>query len=288
MCRLFGFRSIFSSQIHSSLIGADNALMNQSERHPDGWGVAYYLHNTPHLIKSPEQAIQDSLFKKVSGIVSSQTVLAHLRKATAGEVSLLNCHPFQYGQWVFAHNGNIKNFDQVKDEIQSHIDAPYSKYILGDTDSETLFYFLLSQIKPYLNTEKPLVGDLFEEMLQAISRAIEKLISIIGPICNDESKGNKENFLTFILTDGKAMIAFHGGQKVYYSTHKQRCPERDTCPFLDHSCENPIIKNQSKVNHLLISSEPLQNENVWSPFKLGQMVAVDHQLHYSTHQLSLK
>ena len=40
MCRLFGFRSVIKSQMHRSLVSADNALVRQSEQHPDGWGVA--------------------------------------------------------------------------------------------------------------------------------------------------------------------------------------------------------------------------------------------------------
>ena len=81
MCRLFGFRSVIPSQVHRSLLSAENALVWQSERHPDGWGVAYFVGGIPHLIKSAETAIQDSLFRRVSGIVSSHTVVAHLRKA---------------------------------------------------------------------------------------------------------------------------------------------------------------------------------------------------------------
>jgi hypothetical protein len=38
MCRIFGFRSVIQSQVHRSLVSADNALMIQGERHPDGWG----------------------------------------------------------------------------------------------------------------------------------------------------------------------------------------------------------------------------------------------------------
>ena len=43
MCRLFGFRSVIPSQVHQSLVGAENALMLQSDRHPDGWGVAWRM-----------------------------------------------------------------------------------------------------------------------------------------------------------------------------------------------------------------------------------------------------
>ena len=69
------------SGVHRSLVSADNALMLQSERHPDGWGVAYYIANAPHVIKSASAAVSDHLFRHVSGIVTSETVLAHIRKA---------------------------------------------------------------------------------------------------------------------------------------------------------------------------------------------------------------
>ena len=51
MCRIFGFRSVMQSQVHRSLVSADNAFMRQSERHPDGWGVAYYVAHAPHVVK---------------------------------------------------------------------------------------------------------------------------------------------------------------------------------------------------------------------------------------------
>ena len=85
MCRLFGFRSIIESKVHSSLMNAENALGIQSVDHPDGWGVAYYIGYSPHLIKADRPAIECEIFKKVSGVVSSHTVLAHIRKSTIGE-----------------------------------------------------------------------------------------------------------------------------------------------------------------------------------------------------------
>ena len=108
MCRLFGFRSVIQSQVHRSLVSADNAIGVQSAHHPDGWGVAYYVGGAPHLVKSAASAVSDRIFQRVSGVVASDTVVAHVRKATHGELSPLNAHPFQYGRWIFAHNGNIR------------------------------------------------------------------------------------------------------------------------------------------------------------------------------------
>ena len=43
MCRLFGFRSVIQSQVHRSLVDADNALGQQSVRHQDGCGDVLML-----------------------------------------------------------------------------------------------------------------------------------------------------------------------------------------------------------------------------------------------------
>ena len=75
MCRLLGFRSVIDGQVHQSLVKADNALKTQSVNHPDGWGVAYYLSGSPHIVKSTDMAKNCELFKKVSGVVSSKTVM---------------------------------------------------------------------------------------------------------------------------------------------------------------------------------------------------------------------
>ena len=56
MCRLFGFRSVIQSQVHRTLMDADNALGTQSTEHRDGWGVAYYVDGAPHITRSPTTA----------------------------------------------------------------------------------------------------------------------------------------------------------------------------------------------------------------------------------------
>ena len=149
MCRLFGFRSVIPSQVHQSLLDADNALGHQSVRHPDGWGVAHYVNGAPHLIRSCETALSDTLFHRVSGVVASETVVAHVRKATQGRKSVLNCHPFQHGRWVFAHNGDVENFDEVKSELKQRIYPKFRRYILGDTDSEVIFGLFLSRLSDF-------------------------------------------------------------------------------------------------------------------------------------------
>ena len=73
--------------------------------------------------------------------VRARNILAHIRKATQGVVSLENCHPFVrelWGRyWVFAHNGNLVDF---------HPRLHGAFRPVGDTDSERAFCWLMQEL----------------------------------------------------------------------------------------------------------------------------------------------
>lgn len=285
MCRLFGFRSIIPSQVHRSLLSADNALVWQSEQHPDGWGVAYFVGGFPHLIKSAETAISDALFRRVSGIVSSHTVVAHLRKATKGTNSLINSHPFQYGHWVFAHNGDIPNFQEKRGALIAQVPPNLRRFILGDTDSEVLFYLLLGHMSHHLGLMGKTLHDKglpMEPLLTAIEETVRDVEMVTGLKCGPTKDENL--LLSFVLTNGQLMLAHHGGKELFYSTYKVCCPERDTCPSFSGVCESATTSGM--VNHMIFSSEVLQGENVWLPMRLGQIIGVDSRMRFNIYESS--
>lgn len=268
MCRLLGFRSVIPSQVHRSLVDADNALGVQSNEHPDGWGVAYYVDGAPHITRSPTRALGDQLFHRVSGVVSSETVVAHVRRATVGEVSVLNCHPFQHGRWVFAHNGEVKSFERHREALRAEIAPRLRRFILGDTDSETIFYLFLT----HLSQHGPLSARVgVEEVMDALGTTVRQ----VRAMCDGEDEESKA-LLTLMVTDGVTMAATEGGKELYWSTYKTRCRDRDTCPHLAPECEAPT--ETGFVNHLVLSSEPLQSDNVWDQMQTGDIIGVDWRM----------
>lgn len=264
MCRLFGFRSVIPSQVHRSLLDAENALGVQSNAHPDGWGVAFYIDGAPHLTRSPATALGDQMFHRLSGVASSQTVVAHVRKATQGELTVFNCHPFQYGRWVFAHNGDIPNFSEKREALLQEISPALRRFILGDTDSEVLFFLILTQ----LAAQKALASDYSAH--DALS-AVHAGTRIVREVCDVPNK--YEALLTLVLTNGETMVAHQGGKNLYRSTYKQRCPDRAQCPSFVRECESPTTTGF--VNHFVVSSEPLQGDNVWEPMGKDELLAID-------------
>jgi glutamine amidotransferase len=163
-------------------MAADNALGAQSERHPDGWGVAHYIDGSPHVTRAPSTALNDVIFHRLSGIVSSETVLAHVRKATHGAKTVLNCHPFQYGKWTLAHNGDIPNFEAKRDALLAAVAPRLRRFILGDTDSEVVFAIFLSR----LNEFGPLRN---RHGVQDVMEALRQTVHAVRAICEADGEG---------------------------------------------------------------------------------------------------
>ena len=285
MCRLFGFRSSVRSGVHESLIAAENALARQSMENPDGWGVAYYQKRFPHVIRSEKLAIEDNLFKDVSAVVSTRTLVAHVRKATVGRVEVLNCHPFQHGPWCFAHNGNIAFFAKnplVRDQIAHEIDPRFLSYVLGSTDSEMCFYLFLSRLARK-------VEDIYHEgvrielALEALQETVDTICSLADPRVEDEDDLCR---LSFIITNGALLIGYRHRRELRFSTYKTECPESDTChAYEPNRCEAEV--KDGMVKHLIVTSEEISDgANVWIELQDGEYVSVDHGMNFHRGILS--
>lgn len=279
MCRLFGFRSVLESSVHQSLVNAENALVVQSQRHRDGWGIAYYVGGVPHVIKSPQFASDDPLFHRVSGVVSSHTVLAHVRRATQGGLTPSNSHPFQYGPWVMGHNGDIAQFHIHRDKLMKHVADNLRPFVLGETDSEVLFFLFLTQLQRFQDAHRPA-----QQLMHAI-QALYKAVECIQHTLQDHPIGQNEESLTCVLTDGAIMIGLQAGKSLHISTHKKHCAKQNSCPFFQHACLH-ASNNADKLTHFLLSSEPLQGENIWQPIAANHIVAVDQTMRL--HQIGLQ
>ena len=164
MCRLFAF-SFQVETIENKRAEYLNSFRNLSVEgrvlnrmfpgHEDGWGAAIYTkgETVPSVYKSVASAFGDGDFKNVKVFKNGmpQTGIAHLRKKTVGDASLVNTHPFVDGVYSFAHNGTVS--EGLYEELASRCE--------GGTDSERLFRkFLTIKEKGGLSTH-----DAYKEML---------------------------------------------------------------------------------------------------------------------------
>lgn len=252
-------------------------------RHPDGWGVAYYIGRYPHVLRNREKALEDSLFSELSGVVKTKTLIAHIRRATAGAVGILNCHPFQHGPWVFAHNGNVEGFSddaEVAERIWELVDPRFRSYVLGTTDSEVCFYIFLSRLARWTD-------DIFHAGVPrtAILAALREMVAEVTAIADPKADPDDPCKMTFVLSNGSSLVGYRHGKELFYSTHKSRCPDRDECHAFEQSrCESEA--RDGLVKHLVVTSERLEEgPNVYVALEDGEFVSVTRNMHFERGRL---
>lgn len=237
MCRLFAFAFSDTTEEDTKMrylnsfraLSLTGSVLNQSvPGHQDGWGAAVYTEGfaVPHVYKSVQSALSDNDFDQqhLFHNKTPQSGVAHLRKKTVGDVSLLNTHPFVDGSYSFVHNGTICANDQTYCELASGCQ--------GDTDSERLF-------KKFLEIKK--------ESNLSTQEAFKKMLL--------ETKRSYPNYsaINTILHDGDAMYV----SRVINT-------ERTNCEYTKDQMENyyTVYLGRTKEGDSFISSEKINREEV--------------------------
>ena len=109
-----------------------------------------------------------------------------------------------------------------------------------------------------------------DDVSSALRAAIQRVRSITDVGAEQRAS------LTLMVTDGDTMVATRGGKELYWSSYKARCSDRASCPSLSAECEAP--SRTGFVNHFILSSEPLQGENVWQELEEGEVIGVDWRM----------
>lgn len=278
MCRLFGFRSIVDLPVHHSLREAENALAKQSVNHPDGWGIGYYLDGNPHLHKSADSAFRDYEYAQISQLLASETVVAHIRKATVGLPDPSNSHPFAYKNWVFAHNGTVWGFDRIRPQLREAIPVDLRKCIQGRTDSEHLFHLLLSRLRQRsggldkADVDPVHVRDAVVDTVKFVDETVSQV------------EGARVSPLNMLLTDGDVFLAVRRGMPLHYSTQKKACSDYGFCPRATKECLAPLGPDGA-INHMILASEKITDEDVWEELPDGAVLTVSKTLDWRIDRL---
>lgn len=182
MCELFGFTAAASREISQKL----KSFFSHSTQHPDGWGLAVFDSSNVNIEKEPVPAFESVyLSNRITVPVSEKLVMAHIRKASVGNIRYGNTHPFAgrdaFGKnWVLTHNGTL--FSEPEKERYEQIQS-------GTTDSERILVRFLEMIGS--KKEEPTVSD-----------CIDFLNQLMDTLCIDNNKVN------MMLSDGVHLFVY--------------------------------------------------------------------------------
>ena len=259
MCRLYGFMANEPTKVECSLVHAQNALMEQSRMdqaglvHGHGWGVAEHPDGVPFVEKQVWAAYHGEHFKKTAARVYAKNVIAHVRRATVGPASIENTHPFVHGVWLFAHNGTVPNFDQVRERLLVELDTLHRTEIGGSTDSEHVFRYLMTLWEH--EPERPL--------METLRTGVEHIIAWCREIDPDRAIS-----LNLLWTDGRQLVGSRLNRTLWYLERDGIVP----CEI----CGEPHVHHDPKQHYraVEIASEPITHEN-WLQVPNGTVFTVD-------------
>lgn len=186
---------------HSLIDQSRHARMGVETTNGDGFGVGWYGAETgaPAVYHSIEPAWNDRNLREVASHVRSPLFLSHIRASTGTAVQQTNCHPFRHKNWLWVHNGLVRDFHLIKRDLALAVDESLYADMEGSTDSEMLFYLALTF---------GLEGD--------PPTAVERMVGLVEEVGHRNGTEHPIQ-MTLGMTDGESIWAFR-----YSSERKSR------------------------------------------------------------------
>lgn len=163
----------------------------RASRNMDGWGIGFFSKHRAHVEKSATRAYVEGRFhdsfQRLTRVISSRFIIAHVRLRSSGPVDECHSHPFAArfeGQdWLFAHNGKVPAIEAYRSQRIRLAEVA--------SDSARIFEFLLDGIGRVGET-----GSYPCRLFAAVAEASMRLVREYPGTCN------------FLLTNGSVLFAF--------------------------------------------------------------------------------
>lgn len=242
MCELLGM----SANVPTDICFSFSGLMKRggdTSHHKDGWGIAFYEGAGCRTFHDPEPSATSKIAQLICNYsIKSKTVISHIRKATHGQVNLVNTHPFvreMWGRnWAFAHNGKLPGIRKRKLE---HF------HPVGDTDSEHAFCWMLDQIRNHF--AKP-------------PRGRKALARLIQDLADDVARSG--GIFNMLLSDSHVLFAYNT-TKLSYLT--RRAPFGQAQLVDDDMAIDFCTETNATDIVTVIATTPLTDNETWAPLK---------------------
>ncbi|MDH5858098.1 class II glutamine amidotransferase [Lampropedia aestuarii] len=254
MCQLLGMNAKNPTDLTFSFTGFAQRAGKTGD-HVDGWGMAFFEdHGVRHFVDH-QSAINSPVADLIRNYpIKSTNVIAHIRKATQGQVNLPNCHPFVrelWGNyWVFAHNGDLKEFHP---NLHTHF------HPVGTTDSERAFCWIMQELS------KSHVGVPSIREMTLTLRELSKRIA-------------KHGTFNFLLSNGDALWA-HATTFLCYT--ERAWPFQKATLSDEELTVDFAESNGPEDKTAIVVTTPLTSNETWTSFESGELKVFVDGVHQS-------
>ena len=263
--------------------GSGGEVYDRGHLNADGFGLGWYTVPDPEAA-NPED-LMPCVFKEVGPAwhnrnlhrlcqkIRSPILLAHVRAAGPGMgVSQDACHPFEWGRYLFMHNGQVAGYTKIRRKLMDCLSQCAYDFCIANSasDSALSFALFIDQL------EDPLAPISPQELQLKLVKVIRRITQAL-----DEAGVVETSLLNFVITDGTALVATRfacnkmpecKSATLYYSSGSSFEPSSvaseppdtnaDDCTkvHLDgmaQVCEYRILHEDKRDDMVIVTSEPL-------------------------------
>lgn len=247
----------------------------------DGFGVGWYTgeHVTPCVFNSIAPAWNNRNLHRLAEKVTAGLVFAHIRAASPGSpTSESNCHPFQFKNLMWMHNGGVGDFCLIKKRIVNFVSDEVYAVCQGTTDSEYCFLVFLELLtRGRRNALEPSV-EAVHCTQQQLRKALEETVDTLKQWITEVGSSAKSLF-NFAVTDGETVIVTRyvfpnsfPPASLFFSSGSSFA--RDPCDPTNFR----MIQADKRQQCHIITSEPLtDDDNDWIEVPKNHMIIITPQ-----------
>jgi predicted glutamine amidotransferase len=259
MCELLGLA--FNEPVSPTL--SFREFRHRCINNPDGWGLAFYPDEAAQIIKEPVRLSDSSLFEFIKGYpqIKSKIILSHVRKASRGNISYKNTHPFGrelfHREMTFAHNGTLQGYKNLSTGRFSPI---------GDTDSEYIFCYLLNCISEEFND--------FSWAPETLSWLHQKFSEI-----------NRLGHFNCLMSDGSYLFCYHDIEHYNGLAFIRRSAPFNKVRLSDEDYEIDLTEEKSSTQRGYIVATRKLTDEPWESLADGELLVIANgDVVFSSHR----
>ncbi len=280
MCRFIAYlgKPIIADEL---LVTPKNSLLKQSYHalesemtvNGDGFGIGWYnklIRKDPALFRSIRPAWNDENLKYNASMIKTHCLLAHIRAATQGAVSIENTHPFHFREFLMMQNGGIKDFIKIKRTMINRLDEEFFQWVYGQTDTQYIFALFLTIAKESRIDDTP---HTLKELTKCLSQTFTEIEEM-----KKAAHLSSPSLYNLVLTNGEALIATRYSTQPDKETRSLHIAHNGEC----YTCDEGFLRLReadAQDQSVLISSEVLSAEtDFWQEVPENHSITVSDKL----------
>lgn len=241
----------------------------QEEGRSNAVGIGAYAQDDVLLRRFPRDA--NLTLESLAASHESEALLFHGQRLPVGLSLEENTQPFRSRRWLFAHQGRVEGFNELRAELLAPVADFLKRQIRGETDSEVAFARFLQKLWDLGRADDPrLEAEVAGRLLAETARELSKASAHAGA-----ARTSRVNLLA---TNGYIVVATRLGDRPLSYTRLEGTDRCELCGLTPDTPESqPGVVAHRRRRSVVVASHVMRPAG-WVELAEGTTLAVEADL----------